>query len=117
MSTDELLILLEDWGLGVAMKEDGTPVVKGDKSTLTPELKRVLAFHREEIVKRLEPPPPTALACPPDGATIECLWDDGEIRSYPDGVWPSQPVAWRLPGVTAWHRLREAQPERWRQLT
>jgi hypothetical protein len=54
---------------------------------------------------------------PSEGATIECLWDDGDVQLYPDGVWPVRPVAWRLPGETAWHQLRDAIPERWSKWT
>lgn len=51
------------------------------------------------------PPVPSPLVLPDDGREIECLWDDGDVVSYPAGQRPFSPVAWRYPSGE-WTALR-----------
>lgn len=57
MTTDQMLAVLAERGLAIVLREDGSPVLRGDKNLATATLMRALQHHKEEIVRRLRPQP------------------------------------------------------------
>lgn len=101
MSTDELLKILQDRGLEVVF--DGrTPRIHGKRSELTPALVRVLKHHREEIIRRLAPPPLREWLWR-SGLKYTCLPYDEHCKrreNHPVGAgW------WRWEGEIGWRRV------------
>ena len=102
MTTDQLLAELGERGLSVVLK-DGLPRLCGDRSQATPPLLAVLRWHREEIVRRLNPPPPKPRR--------QWLWRDGHRHTEDEAGTEPDPVGawwWRHEGETAW-RVVEAR--------
>lgn len=106
MTTDAVLAELARRGLQPELR-DGRPVLRGDKDRMTPRLRAVLSWHREEIVKRLMPKP-----------VREWLWRSGRrYRESPEDSWlygredrhPSGAWWWRFEGEDEW-RAVEGRP-------
>ncbi len=107
MSTDDLLAELAERGLAIAFV-GGNPTLRGPAEAATPVLIRVLKRHREEIVRRLAPPPPR-----------EWLWRTGYVEVERPGspTW-GKPDAhkdtafwWRKQGQSGWQPVPGRNPE------
>lgn len=98
MTTDELLSRLAELGIRVVLGDNGKPRLKGDTSTVTPKLLKVLKWHRDNIIERMKPKPPR-----------EFLWRLGQTYKdvdnmpatwHPTGAW-----WWRYEGDTVWQPI------------
>lgn len=93
MTTDEVMQELKARGFSLELNENGEPRLLGNKDMLTLALKKVLHWHRDEIVRRLK-------LLPPPYRPRQWLWPSGH-------VWTEQPFEflWQKEGehaVGAW---------------
>jgi hypothetical protein len=95
MTTDELLAKLAQRGVQVVLGKDGVPKLCGDKTIVTPKLRRVLRWHRDAIIERLRPKP-----------RREFLWRLG--HRYTDHPEDNMPGTW-LPVGAWWYRYEGEQ--------
>ena len=112
MTTDELLAEIRERGFQILLK-DNQPILRGDKTKLTPTLRAVLRWHRDKLIAHLTPKdawrarewswlPPTEEAPPTHRYTEtpdnEWLW--AHAGRYPVGArW------WRYVGDDLWHEI------------
>lgn len=103
MTTDQLLAALKARGLTVKAGKGG-PVLVGNPALVTEKLRRVLKWHREEILRRLdlpdsEQPPAREVVRPePPPEAVPVALDAAGRPCDPDG-----------PGVAAWQCERKIE--------
>ena len=109
MTTDKLLELLEARGLKVIAHE-GQPAIRGKPSAVTPALLKVLAWHREELSRRL------GIVAKP--RMREYLWRGGHTYTTDEhdfhclqGGSPAGAWWWRFVGDKGWMPIPGVNPE------
>ncbi len=106
MSTEELLQIVKDRGLSVAI-QDGQPVLRPAGSpAATARLMAVLKLHRERIVAQLTRR--SAFDGPEAAGPVELLFPGTGLiapHAFPEHGWPVGAYFWRTAGADAWQPI------------
>ncbi len=113
MTTDEFLKALAVRGLVPAWTSDG-PVLRGNKGMVTYKLLKVLAHHKDEIVRRLMADRQREFLTPV-GGIVRSGPRVGRtpLESWPDDYEPSGALWWRFVGESEWQLTSEGVAGGW----